>query len=76
MPRRAPYEQPIREHLASLGFIGKYDPRHIEAFMRLEHPTLDGLGKQQFRREVAIAAACVDEAGRDESEMCAESYGL
>ena len=53
-----------------------YDPRHIEAFMRCEHPTLDGLSREQFVAEVHFCAKCVDEAGIEASEMLAESFGL
>lgn len=28
------YEQMIREALAKQGAIGRYEPRHVEAFMR------------------------------------------
>lgn len=51
------------------------DPRHIEAWMREEHGTLDGLTPEAFRREVAEAAVLVD-ADPDLSEKLAESYGL
>lgn len=70
------YAQSIREDLAALGLVGRYDARHIEAYMRLEHPTLDGLSPRQFRSEVAIAAQCVDAAGTADAEACARSFGL
>lgn len=69
------YEQLIREALAEQGAIGKYDPRHIEAFMRLEHSTLDGLSRGQFASEVSTARVCIDEGGRDGAESLARSYG-
>lgn len=53
-----------------------YDARHIEAFMRLEHSTLDGLSKEQFEKEVAVAVVCIEEGGRDMAERTARSYGL
>jgi hypothetical protein len=53
-----------------------YDPRHIEAMMRLEHPTLDGLAPFRFVEEVGIAVRCVDEAGEATAEMIAQSFGL
>lgn len=52
-----------------------HDPAHIEAWMRLEHPTLDGLGAR-FAREVAVAVACIDAAGIAESDELARSFGL
>ncbi len=53
-----------------------YDPRHIEAFMRSEHPTLDGLSPSRFRAEVKMAMACVDEGGLELAERVARSFGL
>ena len=52
-----------------------HDPAHIEAWMRLEHPTLDGLGVR-FAREVAIAVECIDAAGIAQSDELARSFGL
>ena len=54
----------------------KYSPRHIEAWMRSEHGTLDRLSKAAFRSEVSIALSCIDEAGVEQSEQLAKSYGL
>lgn len=69
------YTQSIREDAASLGYLGA-NPRHIEAWMRLEHPTLDGLSRQQFRYEVLMAIECIKAAGEAESEGLAQPYGL
>ena len=33
------------------------DPRHVEAWMRLEHPTLDGLSRQEFTEAMYAALA-------------------
>jgi hypothetical protein len=52
------------------------DPRHVEAYMRLEHGTLDRLSPQQFRAEVALAVACIAEGGTEAAEKLAKSYGL
>ena len=52
------------------------DPRHVEAWMRLEHPTLDGLSPEGFAAEVRMAIACIAEAGPQESEALAASFGL
>jgi hypothetical protein len=68
------YQRVIREILAQLGRIG-VDPRHVEAWMRLEHSTLDGLSRGQFRAEVLAALDCID-ADPHASERLALSYGL
>ena len=52
-----------------------HDPAHIEAWMRLEHPTLDGLGVR-FAREVSAAVKCLRAAGIAESDELARSFGL
>jgi hypothetical protein len=52
------------------------DPRHVEAWMRLEHPTLDGFSRVDFEREVDIAVIAIANAGADESEALAASFGL
>jgi hypothetical protein len=39
------------------------NPRHVEAWLRIEHGTLDHLSRPRFEREVAIALACIAEAG-------------
>ena len=69
------YQQTIREMAARLGRVG-VNPRQVEAWMRLEHPTLDGLSPPQFRDEVEAAIACIDRAGDDRSESLARSFGL
>jgi hypothetical protein len=74
--RETVYQELIREDLARQGLIGVADARHIEAWMRCEHPTLDGLSTEEFSREVALAAACVREASGDLSEQLAKSFGL
>ncbi len=54
----------------------RYDPRHIEAYMRLEHGVLDGLSPARFRAEVAIGMRCVDAGGTVNAEKLAQSCGL
>jgi hypothetical protein len=56
--------------------LTSHDPRHVEAWMRLEHGTLDHLDAARFESEVCIANACITEAGVSESESLALSYGL
>ena len=52
------------------------DPRHVEAWMRLEHPTLDGLSQVEFTRAMYAALAATIDAGPEESERLAASFGL
>ena len=40
------YQRLIAERTADV------DPRHVEAWMRLEHPTLDGLSRRAFHDAV------------------------
>ncbi|MBK8285765.1 MAG: hypothetical protein IPK97_13360 [Ahniella sp.] len=70
------YLQTIREALARTGRAGAADPRHVEAWMRLEHGCLDGLSRQQFTEEVTIALQCVAAAPAADSEALAASFGL
>jgi len=68
------YQQMIRKELARRGRLG-VNSRYVEAWMRLEHGCLDGLDPEEFRREVAIGADCV-EADPDASVRLAGTYGL
>jgi hypothetical protein len=52
------------------------DPRHVEAWMRVEHPTLDGLSRQEFIDAMYAALAAAIEAGPDDCEALAASFGL
>ncbi|MBK9304492.1 MAG: hypothetical protein IPM94_11535 [bacterium] len=70
------YQQLIREILAHAGRIGTADPRHIEAWMRVEHPTLDALSQVQFVAEVGVALQGIAVASTADSEQLAQSYGL
>lgn len=69
------YQQRIREELARAGRVGM-SAAQVEAFMRLEHSTLDGLDARVFRAEVRTAAACVEAAGPADSAALASSFGL
>lgn len=53
----------------------KYDPRQIEAYMRLECGTLDWLSPARFKKEIRIACQCID-ADPNGAEALAQSYGL
>ena len=52
------------------------DPRHIEAFMRLNYSTLSNLSKRTFNREIKIGIACIQQGGVDGAEKLALSFGL
>lgn len=66
------YQRLIKELLCG----ADYDPRHIECFMRIQHGTLDHLSRADFKREVKICMACIDECGKDDAEKYAQSMGL
>lgn len=53
-----------------------HDPRHIEAFVRLEYSTLSHLDLRTLRREARIAADCIALGGVEEAETLAKSFGL
>jgi hypothetical protein len=70
MARWSFYQRFIAEHVKDV------DPRHVEAWMRIERPTLDGLSRQKFIDEMYAALAAALEAGPEESERLAASFGL
>lgn len=70
------YRQTIREQLAALGLVGRHDPAVIEAWMRVEHGTLDHLDRERFRAEVQIASDCADAAGSEQNKAIVSSFGL
>ena len=53
-----------------------FDPRHVEAWMRLEVGTFGNLSKEKFASEVAMAKQCITEGGIEASEDLALSFGL
>lgn len=57
-------------------FQPDHDPRHIEAYVRLEYPTLGHLSLETLKREAAIAADCIRIAGTASAEELAQSFGL
>ena len=69
------YRSMIETEAAHQGRVD-VDPRHVEAYMRLEHSTLDGLSHGQFKREVAIGINCIDADGLVNAESCARSFAL
>ena len=70
MARWTFYQRFIAEHIRDV------DPRHVEAWMRIEHSTLDGLSWQEFITAMHAALAAVIEAGPEASEELAASFGL
>ena len=70
MARWTFYQRFIAEHIRDT------DPRHVEAWMRLEHPTLDGLSRSEFTEAMYAALATALDAGPGESEALAASFGL
>lgn len=54
----------------------KCDPRHVEAYVRLEYPTLGSVPIETLRREAKIAAACIKAVPLADSEALAVSFGL
>ena len=64
-----PYERIIREN-------SNHDPRHVEAFMRLEYTPLEHLPLWQFKDEIKIAEQCIDVGGNIAAESLAKSYGM
>ncbi|HQM37488.1 MAG TPA: hypothetical protein PLN64_01010 [Candidatus Bipolaricaulis anaerobius] len=70
----SPYAAAIRETLEKLDLPAV--PRHVEAWMRIEHPTLDGLSPADFRVEVRFAVSAARQAGYAMNERLAASFGL
>jgi hypothetical protein len=70
MARWTFYQRFIAEHVTDT------DPRHVEAWMRVAHPKLDGLSRGEFVRAMHDALGQVQDAGQDESEALAASFGL
>ena len=50
--------------------------RHIEAWMRCDHPTLDHLSPDQFSREVGIALSLIGQMTDEQNDALANSMGL
>ena len=53
-----------------------HDAGQVEAFMRIAHPTLDGLDRETFAEEVAISCEAIDLAGPAEAAALARTFGL
>lgn len=66
------YQRLIRDELERTDHLDA-DSIQVEAWMRLEHGTLDALSLDQFRREVQLAAVLTIE-NPAESLALAETY--
>jgi len=66
----------IKERLTQMGYIEKYDPRHIEGYMRLAYSTLDSLSSIHFNKEIKICIECINADGIFNAEKLAQSFGL
>lgn len=67
------YRALIEEDLARYGREA-CDPRHVEAHMRANHGTLDGLSRAEFREAVFNAADDADSMAWDDNEKLADTY--
>lgn len=54
----------------------KFDPRHIEAYVRLEYRTMGHLSIDTLRREARLAAKCIQLDGLAQAERLAVTFGL
>ncbi len=69
------YQGRIAETLVGLGAPGA-SPRVVEAWLRLEHGTLDGLGGAAWVAAVRLALGCAQASAPAENEELARSFGL
>jgi hypothetical protein len=50
--------------------------RWVEAWMRVEHSTLNHLSRAQAKKEIDIALECIAASPASDSERLAQSFGL
>jgi hypothetical protein len=67
------YSRVIKEEAAKMGVV--VDPRHVEAWMRLEWGVLDSRPRSDFRRYVRLSVEA-EKTHPGEGESLARSYGL
>ena len=72
-PSRIVYYGTIDATLMSRGL--RHDPRHVLAYMLLEHGTLDALSSGQFRQSALAMTGRID-LDPSQAESLAQSYGL
>lgn len=53
-----------------------YNPRHIEVFVRMQHPNPESLPDAQFRKVVKIAKGRVDVGGVNNAESIAAMFDI
>jgi hypothetical protein len=53
-----------------------FNPAHVEAWMRLEHDTLDCLSPRKFRSEVRVACQCIEQSTQEQTLELVRSMGL
>ena len=70
------YAKIIEKILEKHGYGGKYDPRHIEAYMRLVYGTLDGISRKSFETEVSACRLCIEIEGVEKAEALTLTFGL
>lgn len=73
--RSSRYAERIREVLKAMR-QEQVPAAYVEAWMRLEHPTLDNLSPAQFEAEARVAIGCVLASSAAENLALAKSYGL
>ncbi len=74
-PKLSPYQERIADILAQLG-RHQVAPWHVEGYIRLVHPTLDGLSPEALVEEVRLALGAVDTARPGDPEKIAKSLGV
>lgn len=74
--RESIYADFIRQAMRAIGKPDAANPRHIEAYMRLEYASLDHLGLDGFKYETSVALECIEYDGTEKAERIARSLGL
>lgn len=78
--KRAPYERTINECLDRMhpapANRDEIDPRHIEAVLRGQFHTLDGLHLDEFQKSVEMAVRILQELQPETAERLAVSHGI
>jgi hypothetical protein len=69
------YQNLIKTLLAEIG-RPEVNARHVEGWMRAQHPTPDHLDRRAFKKEVKLAVKCIDGPEGAISEELAKSYGI
>lgn len=75
MTTASPHNRHIAQRLEALGLQNE-DPRLVEGWLRVAHPTLDALSAEELDAEILTAAATAREAGHEMTERLAASFGL